>query len=101
MAEIKLVFAAKVPHRLRSRHNWRVSACSRATRVHGAPFTEVCANDRKPIFGFPAPARAATEREMRRDVGVVSGIPASAGMSGKSINSIVIGAGAPQRCQPK
>jgi len=29
----------------------------RATRVHGAPFTEVCANDRKPIFGSPAPPR--------------------------------------------
>jgi hypothetical protein len=100
MAEIKLVFVTKVPHRPAVA---TIGECAapRATRVHGAPFTEVCANDRSrsslPSTGAPPRPNEKCVRMSALQVWIA----ASAEMSGKSINSIVIGAGAAQRCQPK
>src|SRR4029077_17017321 len=56
----------------RSRHNWRVSAASRATRVHGRAVHRSLRERSQPIFASRRRRAAATERGMRPDVGVAS-----------------------------
>jgi hypothetical protein len=63
--------------------------------------TKVCANDRSRSSLPSAGAPPRPNEKCVRMSALQVWIAASAEMSGKSINSIVIGAGAPQRCQPK